>query len=885
MPEQQPKSFPNPAGSDEHQREAGAADGTTLLAPHPELWREFLWIRDQMRGRRHVLVMGHAVSALAVLLVREGVRVTALDSDDRDVTEAGRAVASEGSDNGEPHILTHLDPAAVEEALAAATYDGAIITAGCRMNLQHVLEALPSALTHRSRLVLTVPFGVQAAGSTEVAFPRSVIDHLAGCAVDQLEVAGGLIRAVLTCNAGSQKDAPSTAALLELTEAGAAEELSRLLGRTAALESELDDTRAKFTEAECQIRELKESTSFQLGLSLALALRSPVRLLKLPVTWVHILSGRHRRGAASAGSSARTGLTEWQKEGLRNRARQAMEEGADAVVRVVDENQPDAEPSLLAFSYLVAAQACGAAGRHEIEFVVATRALELNRSVGMLRGFLHVALRCREMQAASDTLRELHDAARLGNRIAEEFLRNFSKTSSYKIAVLEAIPPRPERRTPVEGGRFAYVLHNSLPYSSGGYATRSHGVAVGLLERGYPIVCLTRPGFPLDMKPDLAPIDVPAVDIIDGVPYQRIGEPRRSGIPEYEYVLASADRMEEELRRLNPAYVQAASNYVTALPALVAARRLGVPFFYEVRGLWEITRMSRDQDFAESISFDVQRHIEGTLAREADHVFTLTEPMREELIERGVEPQRITLLPNSVNADRFQPLVRDRQLAARLAVPDGVPVIGYVGTFVIYEGLEHLAEACVRLHEKGHDFRLLLVGNENASGQDRGPITEEILRIAREGGIESKLILAGRIPHEQVEAYYSLIDICPFPRKPWPVCEMVSPMKPLEALAMEKAVVVSSVRALTEMITDGVTGAVFEKGNVSSLAHAIESLMADPDRRARLGKAGREWVVRERAWTQIADKIEVVVKQFDESMTVPMDELSPSTSGRNGSPA
>jgi len=273
--------------------------------------------------------------------------------------------------------------------------------------------------------------------------------------------------------------------------------------------------------------------------------------------------------------------------------------------------------------------------------------------------------------------------------------------------------------------------------------------------------------------------------------------------------------------------------------------------------------MSRDQKFAESISFDVQRHIEATVASEADHVFTLTEPMREELIARGVEPSKITLLPNSVDSDRFNARERDESLAAELGIPPDVPVIGYVGTFVVYEGLEDLAAACVELHVRGQDFRLLLVGNENASGTERGPITEEIIRVAREGGIESKIIMPGRIPHEQVEAYYSLIDICPFPRKPWPVCEMVSPMKPLEAMAMKKAVVVSSVRALTEMVQHDMTGVVFAKGSILSLAEAIAGLIADADKRRRLGEAARKWVAGERSWGHIAERIEEVIAQFD----------------------
>jgi glycosyltransferase involved in cell wall biosynthesis len=161
------------------------------------------------------------------------------------------------------------------------------------------------------------------------------------------------------------------------------------------------------------------------------------------------------------------------------------------------------------------------------------------------------------------------------------------------------------------------------------------------------------------------------------------------------------------------------------------------------------------------------------------------------------------------------------------------------------------------LKARGAIFRLMLVGNENASGQERGPITAQIVEIAEQTGYFDWLILPGRVAYEEVESYYSLIDIAPFPRKPWPVCEMVSPMKPLEALAMEKAVVVSSVRALVEMIQHGQTGVVFEKGSVESLAGALQQLIDDETMRERLGRTGRDWVKRERTWAQIG-------RRFDE---------------------
>jgi glycosyltransferase involved in cell wall biosynthesis len=165
------------------------------------------------------------------------------------------------------------------------------------------------------------------------------------------------------------------------------------------------------------------------------------------------------------------------------------------------------------------------------------------------------------------------------------------------------------------------------------------------------------------------------------------------------------------------------------------------------------------------------------------------------------------------------------------------------------------------LKKQGIEFRLLLVGNENASGQGQGPISEEIINIAEKNGFSEWLIMPGRVPHEVVEKFYTLIDIAAFPRKPWPVCEMVSPIKPLEALAMEKAVLVSSVRALDEIIKHEETGIVFRKGDIDSLAEALIRLINKPDLRHALGKKGRVWVSNHRTWRLVGEKAVMQMKQ------------------------
>lgn len=410
--------------------------------------------------------------------------------------------------------------------------------------------------------------------------------------------------------------------------------------------------------------------------------------------------------------------------------------------------------------------------------------------------------------------------------------------------------------------KIAYFLHNSLPYSSGGYATRGHGLAVALTELGYNVVCASRPGYPFDIPGDHEGKILPSEDVIDGLRYLRIFDPSRKGLSAVDYMLAASEKIVDFLKEHRIEVVVAASNHLNAIPAAIAAKQVGIPFIYEVRGFWEITRLSREPDFKNTRLYVTQIENEKLAATYADEVFTLTSPMRDELIRRGVSQNKITILPNSCDPKKFSPRGRDGDLATKLGIPDDVPVIGYIGSFVQYEGLDNLAQACALLVKENIDFRLLLVGNENASGSERGPITAEILRVAEEEGLTEKLIMPGRVPHEQVEAYYSLIDIAPFPRKPQPVTEMVSPMKPLEALAMQKAILVSSVQALREMVIENKTGLVFDKGNVKDLAEKLKTLINNPELRERLGVNGRIWVEEQRTWVKTAEVARVVIDKL-----------------------
>ncbi|HYP91089.1 MAG TPA: glycosyltransferase [Polyangiaceae bacterium] len=520
------------------------------------------------------------------------------------------------------------------------------------------------------------------------------------------------------------------------------------------------------------------------------------------------------------------------------RLEQAYEQGGARAVRELAFGQASGRSArLLAFCLLKGAVCCQRFGDAQAP-ALAREALEKDESPATLRGVARLLYAGCDFSAASSVVDRLERAAGTLSGKDEELAREV-RGRKRLLAMLESKAPV-ERLTAPVPGRSVYLLHFSLPYTSVGYATRSHGLIGGMRAAGCDVRAYTRCGFPLDFKPELEGRTIPALDVLDGIEYRRLLEGGRRGSNESEYLLGCVQAYERVLREERPEIVHAASSYATALPALIAARRCGLPFIYEIRGFWEITRSSRDNDFEGSARYELMRYFESLVAKEADHVFTLTSAMKEELVRRGVRAENITLVHNGVDAERFVPLAPRRELAERLALPPGVPVIGYVGSFVDYEGLDDLVHAIAILAKTPLDFRVLLVGD--------GAELNRVRELTVSAGLEQKILLTGRVPHDQVEAYYSLIDICPFPRKPWEVCEMVSPLKPFEAMAMEKAVVVSSTHALREIVEDGKNGLVFEKGSAESLAQALQRLLTDASLRARIAKTGRSWTLANRTW-------------------------------------
>ncbi|MDA8615535.1 glycosyltransferase family 4 protein [Candidatus Poseidoniales archaeon] len=405
---------------------------------------------------------------------------------------------------------------------------------------------------------------------------------------------------------------------------------------------------------------------------------------------------------------------------------------------------------------------------------------------------------------------------------------------------------------PLTGGydpipnRVLYVLHNSLPYNSGGYATRGHGLMCGVKKMGWDVHVTTRRGYPHDRKGmDDLPID--PLQVVDGIPYHRLIELERGygQINIASYLNAYAEDLVQLVQEIRPSIIHAASNHLNGLVANVVAKHFSIPSIYEVRGLWEITRISRQPVFEGSEYFQMMSNLEATSASEADYLFAITHALGDEMKRRSRKITEVGFLPNGVHSNRFVPKQQNSQLKSKLGIHPDAVVLGYIGSLVSYEGLDLLLEALplIKANTK-QNFKVLIVGD--------GAYMGKLQTLCEHLRLEDHVIFTGRVPHEEVEDYYSIVDIAPFPRLPLPVTEMVSPLKPFEAMAMEKAVIASSVDALLEIVDHNHTGLIFEKGSKSDLASKLVDLIDDRMLRKKLGEKARIWVCENRDWSSIS---------------------------------
>lgn len=403
-------------------------------------------------------------------------------------------------------------------------------------------------------------------------------------------------------------------------------------------------------------------------------------------------------------------------------------------------------------------------------------------------------------------------------------------------------PPAWEAGSPVPG-RILHVLTNSLPHKHAGYTLRAQAVAVAQRSVGLDPHFVTRAGFPQLQ----GVVTAPDRERVEAIPYYRLPLKADCTPPEDQALAATAEGLVSLARELRPACLQPASHHFNAQAALAARKVTGLPVVYEVRGFLEETWLSRfTEDARDRDYYQLSRLRETHCMIEADHVITLAEVMREEIANRGVPRERITVVPNAVDGTVFTPGRPNWALRASLGIPQGAMVLGYVGSLVSYEGLDTLIHSLGLLRARRHNVHLLLVGD----GEERAKLAE----LASSLGLAAHVSLPGRVTHDAIVEYYRLIDVFVVPRRHLNVCRLVTPIKPLEAMSCGKAPVISALPALTELTDGDTAGRTFWPVEEVTLADRLEELILDSQQREELGEAARQRVLAQYTWEANADR-------------------------------
>ncbi|SCY15720.1 PEP-CTERM/exosortase A-associated glycosyltransferase, Daro_2409 family [Nitrosospira sp. Nl5] len=299
-------------------------------------------------------------------------------------------------------------------------------------------------------------------------------------------------------------------------------------------------------------------------------------------------------------------------------------------------------------------------------------------------------------------------------------------------------------------------------------------------------------------------------------------------------------RLSEVAKLVKPDILHAHSPVLNALPALRVGRRLGIPVVYEVRAFWEDAAVDHGTSSEWGIRYRLTRGLESYALQRADAITTICEGLRSDILERGIAPGKVTVIPNAVNIENFSMgETPDAQLSKDLGL-EGKLSLGFIGSFYAYEGLRVLLQALPEMLSKNRDIRILLVGG--------GPQAKELKALAKQLGIEDKVIFTGRVPHDQVRRYYNLIDVLIYPRLKMRLTDLVTPLKPLEAMAQGRLVVASDVGGHLELIQDEKNGILFKAGAADALAAKVLNLLSRPDLWPSLRAAARNFVETQRNW-------------------------------------
>lgn len=390
-----------------------------------------------------------------------------------------------------------------------------------------------------------------------------------------------------------------------------------------------------------------------------------------------------------------------------------------------------------------------------------------------------------------------------------------------------------------------HVLDHSIPYVDG-YTIRSRHIVHKQKELGIHPVVMTSPLHRTlwDRNPEL----------IDAVHYHRISSENFINYPfcrEIQIIARITRAILRQYREDKFDLIHAHSPSLNGFSAMLASKMIGVPYIYEVRALWEDAAIDQKKFSKRSMRYKISRYVETAVFKQADAVTTIASYLMQDIYERGISFNKLHHIPNGVDTDLFSPINKNATLLKSYGIdPDNNYVLGFIGSLYKFEGLDVLLDAMKKLTRLRKDVYLMVVGG----GEEEAAIRQRI----QNESIENT-IMVGRVPYDQVNQYYSIMDIMIYPRLSERITELTTPLKPLEAMAMEKAIIGSDVGGIRELIQDGQNGYLFQAHSANDLVDRVVKLIESKTIQ-RLGKNARQYVVSEKEWIKIVSQYIPVYK-------------------------
>lgn len=394
--------------------------------------------------------------------------------------------------------------------------------------------------------------------------------------------------------------------------------------------------------------------------------------------------------------------------------------------------------------------------------------------------------------------------------------------------------------------KILHILDHYKPHFSG-YVFRTSYILKYQRENGLEPVCITSP------KQGDVGSEKQEIDNVKIYGAQKYNFGNTPFLKEIKLMHSLRKRIEDIIRIENPDIIHAHSPSLNGVPALKAGRKYGIPVVYEVRAFWEDAAVDHRTFKEKSFKYRISRFIETRLLKKVDAVFTISNAMRKEMVARGIPEEKIVIIPNGVDTKQFSTVPYDEALSEQTNIR-GKKVIGFIGSFYHYEGIDILIDAFSEILGKDKDVALMLVGD--------GPEYAKLRETANKKGLNGRVIFTGKVPHNDIRRYYSVMDVLVYPRRSMRLTELVTPLKPLEAMALGKVVAGSDVGGIRELIENEVNGILFKPDSAESLSVKLVELLSNPALLETLSTQAVIYVNRERSWDKIIKRYLPVYKRL-----------------------